>query len=286
MLSELATKAWWLVAHNRDFLCRRSSHLLGHLVRSFLVPLRLPHVPSSGPSRSISLSPSVVVSFATCTHASVPIVRTSAPCTALDWMKTISPVGHLLRPQPLSTNLLSTVTFTTLDWFVRPFPFQTFLAPRPLHLFPFLFCPVSWPQSPPSSKNSDSSLICGSSFFTALISDMISDSCVPGAPSRSSLGLTSSSVESRADFALWKLKSSEREMHRDSRAGITFLFASLARWSRFALLTCGLAFGALDAHDNLSTGDLQLRAPSHQLATVPPSVRGLRSRPPLAGLSD
>ena len=30
--------------------------------------------------------------FTTCTHTSVPIVRTSAPCTTLAWMKTISPV--------------------------------------------------------------------------------------------------------------------------------------------------------------------------------------------------
>ena len=89
---------------------------------------------------------------------------------------------------------------------------------------------------------------------------------MPGAPSRSSLGLTSSSVESPTNFAPWKLESSQREMHRDSRVGITFLFASLARWSRFALLSCGLAFGALDAHDNLQ---LVITSCEHHLTDLP-----------------
>ena len=50
----------------------------------------------------------------TCTRASVPIVRTSAPRTTLAWMKTTSPVGTLPKPKRLSMNHLSTTSLTTL----------------------------------------------------------------------------------------------------------------------------------------------------------------------------
>ena len=50
----------------------------------------------------------------TCTHASVPIMRTSASRTTLAWMKMTSPVGTLPKPKPLSTNHLSTTSLTTL----------------------------------------------------------------------------------------------------------------------------------------------------------------------------
>ena len=53
-------------------------------------------------------------SLTTCTHASVPIMRTPAPWTALAWMKTTSPEGTLPKPKPLSTNHLSTRSLTTL----------------------------------------------------------------------------------------------------------------------------------------------------------------------------
>ena len=58
-------------------------------------------------------------SLTTCVHASVPTTSTSAPCTALAWMKTTSPEGALPKPKPLSTNHLSTVSFTTLVWSAR-----------------------------------------------------------------------------------------------------------------------------------------------------------------------
>ena len=51
-------------------------------------------------------------SLTTCNHASVPIKRTSAPWTALAWMTT-SPKGTLPKLKPLSTNHLSTRSFTT-----------------------------------------------------------------------------------------------------------------------------------------------------------------------------
>ena len=122
MLSELSTKARWLVAHHRDLLfgrscqlrsqCRCSPHFVGRCLLSFLVPLCRPSW--ARPS-----------SFSTCTNASVPIVSNSAPCTvdekktapctALAWMTTISPVGALPKPQPLLTNHLSTNTFTAFD---------------------------------------------------------------------------------------------------------------------------------------------------------------------------
>ena len=81
VLSELSTKARWLVAHHRDLLfgrscqlrsqCRCSPHFLGHFLLSFLVPL----CPPSWARPS---------SFSTCTNASVPIVSNSAPCTVDD----------------------------------------------------------------------------------------------------------------------------------------------------------------------------------------------------------
>ena len=57
----------------------------------------------------------------TCTHASVPMVRTSAPRTTVAWMKTTSPVGTLPKPKPLSTNHLSTTSLTTLVLSARAF---------------------------------------------------------------------------------------------------------------------------------------------------------------------
>ena len=53
----------------------------------------------------------VVCNFA---HASVLIVSTLAPYTALAWMKTISPVGALPKPKPLSRNHLSTTSYFIL----------------------------------------------------------------------------------------------------------------------------------------------------------------------------
>ena len=41
-------------------------------------------------------------------------MKTSAPCTALAWMKTTSPDWTLPKPSPLSANLLWTTSFTTL----------------------------------------------------------------------------------------------------------------------------------------------------------------------------
>ena len=43
-----------------------------------------------------------------CIHASVPTMS-SSPCTTLPWINTISPVGTLPKPKPLSTKHLSTV---------------------------------------------------------------------------------------------------------------------------------------------------------------------------------
>ena len=53
-------------------------------------------------------------SLTTCVHASVPTTSTSAPCTVLAWMKPTSPEGAFPKPKPLSTNHLSTISFTTL----------------------------------------------------------------------------------------------------------------------------------------------------------------------------
>ena len=68
---------------------------------AFLQALRARNPPWA---RASSLTP--------CTHASVPIKRTSAPWTALAWMTT-SPEGTLPKLKPLSTNHLSTRSFTT-----------------------------------------------------------------------------------------------------------------------------------------------------------------------------
>ena len=66
MLGELA-KSWWLDAHHSKRLlglsCQLCSqhrcwpHLLGHFVRSLLVPLRFPHVSSPRSSGSITPAP-------------------------------------------------------------------------------------------------------------------------------------------------------------------------------------------------------------------------------------
>ena len=61
-------------------------------------------------------------SLTTCVHASVSTMSTSAPCTTLAWMNTTLTVGALPKPYPLSTNHLSTISFTTLVRFVRASP--------------------------------------------------------------------------------------------------------------------------------------------------------------------
>ena len=94
--------------------CRCSPHFLGHFPLSFLVPLGL------------LLGSTIVVlhlhhrvsadreQFSTL-HRAGADEKKSAPCTALAWMTTISPVGALPKPQPLLTNHLSTNTFTAFD---------------------------------------------------------------------------------------------------------------------------------------------------------------------------
>ena len=121
MLSELV-KPRWQVAHRGGLLlglscqlCRQrrcTPHLLRHSVRFLLVPFLSPRV--SSPGSSCSIPPSARAwSLTTCDHASVPTMSTSAPCATLAWMKTISPVRALTKP-----NHLSTANFTTLVLFV------------------------------------------------------------------------------------------------------------------------------------------------------------------------
>ena len=115
----------WPIAHRgglffslRGKFCgqrRCSLYLLGHFVCLLFVPLGLPCIsPPGSPSWIPLLGSSIVV------HHLYPRVCAyreyfQHPCTALAWMNTISPVGALPKPKPLSTNHLSTSTFTAFD---------------------------------------------------------------------------------------------------------------------------------------------------------------------------
>ena len=83
---------------------------------SFLTerPVRLLHAFCPQALRARYSSSARAWSLTTCVHVSVPTMSTSTPRTTLAWMKTISPVGTFPKTKPLSTNHLSTTSFTTL----------------------------------------------------------------------------------------------------------------------------------------------------------------------------
>ena len=164
-------------------------------------------------------------------------------------MKTISLVEAFPKPRPLSTNHLSTITFTTLDEFVRAssrlawkFCLTLFIS------FPFPSCPAFWPQSPLSSQRTfslrtrtpTSSLICRNSLFASPISNITSTSFVLSPPLTFSFGpsarLILGGINHRRCSVVTRV--AERELHRNSRVGITSLFAPLARRLHFAILRC------------------------------------------------
>ena len=96
--SWLVVQAWWLHTFRPGGQVCRTSHcspcLLRHSLRLLLVPSFSPRVLSPDSSCSILRSPLARAwSLTTCTRASIFIVMTSAPWTALAWTKTTSPKG-------------------------------------------------------------------------------------------------------------------------------------------------------------------------------------------------
>ena len=118
----LVVQAWRMAAHLGDFLLRLSCQLCRQRRCSRICHFALPSLGLSllstrrVPRLCMHDTPSWAraSSRTTCTHASVPIMRTSAPRTTLAWMKMTSPVGTFPKLKPLSMNPLSTTSFTTL----------------------------------------------------------------------------------------------------------------------------------------------------------------------------